>query len=588
MDLDFLPYLEAARTLHAKSILLDSHCDTTIRLMNPAWNLAARHNDGHVDIPRLREGGVSGLVLAVYAGGPAPPGEGPKAARQQLDTIDVTVARHVESLFPARTADDVRIAKAQGKIAILKGMEGGYLIDDSLEILREYHHRGAVYLTLTHGFHTSWADSSGVHEDLSPLHGGLTAFGHEVVRELNRLGMMVDVSHVSDDTFWDVIETSKSPVIASHSSCRAVSPHRRNLSDEMMQAIARTGGVVQINFAAAFVDPTFPPIDPKILHYWSTRGGFAASPYANHRTPLSVLADHFDHAIGLLGPDHVGIGSDFDGVSALPRGMEDCSNLPYLTAVLLRRGNSEQGLEKVLGLNFLRVLDKCQAMAQKHPDNAALTTVSAARKERGYSAQPYTPKLRRLRLILASASPRRAQLLQEFVTTFDIIQAPDEEPPVPDTHANAAHWAEQISLQKAQSVARNIKKGLILAGDTIATLDNRVIGKPTDRAHAEVILHSLMGTTHQVITALALLDAGSGRSLVGHDVTQVHMRRLSDQEVKEYLDSGEWEGKAGAYGIQDSGDKFVERIEGSFTNVVGLPVEMLDRMFFEWFDPKFG
>ena len=220
-------------------------------------------------------------------------GSTPKNGRQALPGLMVA----------ARSAGDVRRAKEQGKIAVLIGIEGGYLIDDSLEVLREYHRRGAVYLTLTHAFHTSWADSSGVHESLSPRHHGLTDFGREVVRELNGLGMMVDVSHVSDETFWDVVETSAAPVIASHSSCRAVSSHRRNLTDEMIQAIAKSGGVVQINFAAAFVDPTFPPIDPKVVQYWSTRGGFEASPYARHVTPLSVLADHFDHAMKLPGAD---------------------------------------------------------------------------------------------------------------------------------------------------------------------------------------------------------------------------------------------------------------------------------------------
>jgi MAF protein len=427
-----------------------------------------------------------------------------------------------------------------------------------------------VYLTLTHAFHTSWADSSGVHESLPPLHAGLTGFGREVVRELNRLGMMVDVSHVSDDTFWDVVEVSRAPVIASHSSCRAVSPHRRNLSDEMIKAIARSGGVVQINFAAAFVDPTFPPIDPGVMEYWSTRGGFEASPYAGHVTPLSILADHFDHAMALVGPDHVGIGTDFDGVSAVPQGMEDCSKLPYLTAELLRRGHREDDLAKVLGANFLRVLDTCQSMARRD-----------ARAERAQKIASSVP-----RLILASASPRRAQLLQDFGFSFDIIPAPDDEPPVPEKHENPAQGVERISLAKAHSVARKVNNGLILAGDTIATLGNRVIGKPADRGHAEQILRALMGTTHQVITALTLLDAGSGKAMTRYDVTLVHMRRLSNEEMEAYLDSGEWKGKAGAYGIQDRGDKFVEQIEGSFTNVVGLPVALLHRMLEEWLAGK--
>ncbi len=358
-------FLRRARRLHDFAIVIDTHCDTAQRLLRPDWDFSVRHDEGHVDIPRLREGGVDGVFLAVYASQPVKAGASIAAARTQIERIHQTVRQYDASLAFARSADEVRRAKADGKIAVLIGIESGHLIEDSLDILREFHEHGATYLTLTHAFHTSWADSSGVHEVLPPLHNGLTNFGHEVVRELNRLGMMVDVTHVSDDTFWDVMETSSAPIIASHSSCRAVSPHRRNLSDEMIEAIARKDGVVQINFAAAFVDPTFPPIDPQVIYYWSTRGGFEKSPYAEHVTPFDALVAHFEHALRLVGPDHVGIGSDFDGVAALPRGMEDCSKLPYLTAALLQRGYSDADLNKVLGENVLRVMEHCQKISRK-------------------------------------------------------------------------------------------------------------------------------------------------------------------------------------------------------------------------------
>jgi len=358
-------FLERASALHRRAVVLDCHCDTTQRLLDPDWDFGEKHDIWHVDIPRLREGGVSAVVLAVYAGKPADPKDGVAAARAQLDRIDETVERHKDSLVLARTQEDVRSAKRGGRIAVLIGIEGGYLIADSLEVLREFRERGAIYMTLTHAFHTTWADSSGVHEPLPPLHGGLTDFGREVVREMNRIGMIVDVSHVSDETFWDVLDTSSAPPIASHSSCRAVSPHRRNLSDDMIRALAGRGGVIQINFAAAFVDPDFPELDPKTANDWWERGGFTNGPLTDHVTPLDVLVNHFDHALRLVGPEHVGIGSDFDGVGALPRGMEDCSRLPYLTAALLRRGYSENDLEKVLGGNLLRVMEECQRTAQK-------------------------------------------------------------------------------------------------------------------------------------------------------------------------------------------------------------------------------
>lgn len=365
-------HIARARRLHDRAIVIDTHCDTTLRLADPTWDIATRHDDGHLDIPRMRDAGISAVCFAVWAPKPARPGDGVHAARQQLDRIDAMIARYGHDLAGARTAADIRAAAHAGRIAVLIAIEGGYLIEDSLDILREYRERGAVYLTLTHGFHTSWADSSGVHESLAPRHGGLAPFGRDVVRELNRLGMMVDVSHVSDATFSDVIEASAAPVIASHSSCRAVSPHRRNLTDDMIRAIAATGGVVQINFAAAFIDPDHPPLQPDasaVPPAADPTGGPAdkriPTPRPTHVTPLSRLIDHFDHALALVGPQHVGIGSDFDGVPALPNGMEHCGRLTNLTAALLARGHTEDDLAPVLGANVLRVMERCAAIAAR-------------------------------------------------------------------------------------------------------------------------------------------------------------------------------------------------------------------------------
>lgn len=352
--------IDRARRLHAEAVVLDSHVDTTQRMLNPTWDFSAHDPRGHVDLPRLRDGGIGGAVFAVYAGAPAAPGEGVAAARKQIRALHEAARRYSDAVAPARTAEDVRAAKRDGKFALMIAIEGGYLIEDSLDVLREFRGAGAVYMTLTHAFHTSWADSSGVHRDLAPRHGGLTAYGREVIREMNRIGMIVDVSHVSDETFWQVVETSTAPVIASHSSCRAVSSHRRNLTDEMIRAVAETGGVVQINFAAAFVDPDFPEIPPDLLAAWPDEAAVREF-LAGYATPLTRLVDHFEHALNLVGPHHVGIGSDFDGTMALPKGMEDCSRLPFLTAALLDRGFTEADLRPVLGENLLRVMDRCQA-----------------------------------------------------------------------------------------------------------------------------------------------------------------------------------------------------------------------------------
>ena len=357
-------FLARARALHEKVFVIDTHCDTTQRLRDPRWNPTLRHDTGHVDIPKLREGGVDAVFFAVWAPGPMEPGLAPPLARAQIQRIQDLVRRYESDFAPARSADEIRQARADHRIAVPIAIEGGYLIDDSLDVLHEYHRCGATYLTLTHGFHTTWADSSGIHEDLTPRHGGLTDFGKAVVRELNGLGMMVDVSHVSDTTFWQVIELSSAPVVATHSSCRAISPHRRNLSDDMMRAIAQTGGVVQINFAAGFIDPDHPPLDPDAVEKYFANPNGRQTSLTDHVTPRSILVDHFDHALQTIGPDHVGIGSDFDGVPTLPQGVEDCSKLPYITADLLRRGYREVDLEKVLGANVLRVMDACQEQAK--------------------------------------------------------------------------------------------------------------------------------------------------------------------------------------------------------------------------------
>ena len=365
MNDDHDEFLARARRLHDRAVVIDTHCDTTQRLMDLKWDFARRHDDGHVDLPRLREGGIDAVFLAVFTPGPLEPGEGVAAVRRQIPRIQETIAQHAGQVVAARTADDIRRAVDQGKIALLIAIEGGYLIEDSLDTLREYHQLGATYLTLTHAFHTNWADSSGVHESLPAKHAGLTDFGRRVIRELNRLGMMVDVSHVHDLTFWDVIETSAAPVIATHSSCRAVSPHRRNLTDEMLRAIAATGGTVQMNFGAYFLDSEFPQPDPEEAKAFLAAGSKANQPPIDHVTPFEILVDHVDHALQVIGPEHVGIGSDFDGVRAVPAGMEDCSKLVNLTAALLGRGYSEADLAKVLGGNVLRAMDACREVADR-------------------------------------------------------------------------------------------------------------------------------------------------------------------------------------------------------------------------------
>lgn len=354
--------LERAEALHRRAVVIDTHCDTTQRLLDRHWDISKRDPFGHVDLPRLRDGAVDAIFFAVYAPAFDAPGVGVAQATAQFDAIDAMIAAQ-PGVAVARDAAAVRAAKSRGQVAIVPAVEGGHLIEDSLDVLRRYRERGAAYLTLTHGFHTNWADSAGVRETLSPRHGGLTGFGKEVVRELNTLGMMVDVSHASDQTVRDVLAVSSAPVIASHSSCRAVAPHRRNLSDDLIKAIAETGGALQINFAMHFVDAAAPPIGDDVLEKWLASGGVLRDPVTDHVTSLAVLVDHFDHALQLVGPEHVGIGSDFDGVPALPDQMAHCGMLPNVTAALFARGYTEEELEPMLGANVLRVMDACAASA---------------------------------------------------------------------------------------------------------------------------------------------------------------------------------------------------------------------------------
>jgi membrane dipeptidase len=272
------------------------------------------------------------------------------------------------------TADDVRKAHKQGKIAALMGMEGGHMINNSLAVLRMYAELGVRYLTLTHSVNVDWADSSGD----QPKHNGLTDFGKDVVRELNRLGVMVDISHVADKTFWDAIEVSKAPMIASHSSCRAISGHARNMTDDMIKALAAKGGVIQINYLDQFIDndlfqysqksqslmrelqQKYPGRENLDRRREEVAKQFGSAPKAS----WEKIVEHIDHAVKLVGADHVGLGSDFDGGS-MPAGMEDCTQLPKITEALMRKGYATSDIKKILGENTLRLLSDVEHASRK-------------------------------------------------------------------------------------------------------------------------------------------------------------------------------------------------------------------------------
>jgi membrane dipeptidase len=362
-----------ARKIHFSSLVFDTHADTPQRLFFDHFDLAKRDTQGCVDIPRLREGGVGAIFFALWV-----PVEitGVAATQRARDLLDATLKQieiHAVDLALAVTAEEVRAARAKTKIAVLLGIEGGHAIDGDLAILREFHTRGVRYMTLTHNAATDWADSS----NDAPRHHGLTDFGKQVIREMNRLGMLVDISHVSDKTFYDVLETSRAPVIASHSCCRTLCDAPRNLDDPMIKSLASRGGVIHITFHDAFLSQEYATASRALASEVASQeqaiSGKVGDNEAQNLMELQRLSDesiragklpqvswekivdHIDHAVSVAGADYVGVGSDFDG-AFMPAGMEDASRFPFMTEGLLQRGYGEAAIRKILGENTLRVM----------------------------------------------------------------------------------------------------------------------------------------------------------------------------------------------------------------------------------------
>jgi len=372
---------QKALKLQRSSIVVDSHNDILSIMFDENYDIGQSSvGKYHTDIARMKEGGLSAEFFSVYVDRSYAAGGG--SARRAMDLIDMVyraAEKYPNDLMMSYSVADIRRAKKAKKIAALMGIEGGHAIENSLMALRDFYRLGVRYMTLTHNNTNDWADACCD----TAKHNGLSDFGKEVVREMNRIGMLVDVSHVSDKTMSDVLDISTAPVIASHSSARALASRPRNIPDDLLRRIAKNGGVVMINFYPIFIDqkaidasearaarlkPQRDALneryknDPKRLEEELTKLG-DANPLPP--TPLSVLVDHFDHVAKVAGIDHVGIGSDFDGVSSLPEGMKDIAQLPNLTYELLRRGYSERDVRKVLGENFLRVFAEAERVAAR-------------------------------------------------------------------------------------------------------------------------------------------------------------------------------------------------------------------------------
>lgn len=391
-----------AKKLQQEAIVVDTHLDAPDQLAEKWMDVAERGATKHFDLPRAKEGGLTAPFFSIFVASAYADAGG--AARRALELIDLThrvVDGHPKDMMMAASVADIRAAKKAGKMAVLMGIEGGHAIEDSLGVLRQMYRAGVRYMTLTHTNTNHWADSSGPFylPDFDPkssaVHGGLTDFGREVVKEMNRIGMIVDISHVSDATVDAVLAVSRAPVMASHSSCRAIATDMpRDLTDDQIKRIAAKGGVVMINFGSAFLDPDDykqfrATLDKMKPEYLALKKKYAKNPLElqkharalmekmprGARTPWTRVVDHIEHVIAVAGEDAVGLGTDFDGIDDPPEGMDDYSMLPKVTEELLRRGHSEAQVKKVLGENFLAFFARVEAVRDQLAGEAPATAV---------------------------------------------------------------------------------------------------------------------------------------------------------------------------------------------------------------------
>jgi membrane dipeptidase len=377
-----------ARAIHESAIIIDTHADTTQRLLDENFDLATvtPTSDGHLDLEKAKSGNLAAEFFSIWVDPQKIPRD--QYAHRTLALIDSVyrqAQRHPDRMEMAFSADDIMKTHKAGKFAALMGIEGGHSIENDLSLLRDYYRLGVRYMTLTWSNTNEWGDSSGdIDKKEIKHHNGLTDFGKQVVLEMNRLGMMVDISHVSDKTFWDTIATTKAPVIASHSSARALDSHPRNMTDDMLKAVGKNGGVVMVNYFSAFIDEDYRNAyaaqkderDAAIKELDERyKNADLATRYRMHdraekewaakipRPPFRSLIDHIDHIAKTAGIDHVGLGSDFDGVSSLPQEIDSTADLPKITQALLERGYNREQIHKILGGNILRVFGEVERVS---------------------------------------------------------------------------------------------------------------------------------------------------------------------------------------------------------------------------------
>lgn len=371
---------KSVHQLHKEAVVVDTHCDTPLRIDEEHADLGIRSNEGHNDFIRMKEGGVDLSFYAIFTRTRLTPDQSTVQAVRLIGETKDMVEKHSDKVAMAYSVRDVRAIKKGGRGAIMLGMENGSPIQNDLALLHEFYRMGVRYVTLCHSAHNQLCDSCAPKE---PKWGGLSPFGKKVVEEMNRLGMVVDVSHLSDASFYDCLKYSKAPIVATHSCCRALCKHPRNMTDKMIKDLAKHGGVIQINFYPAFLSDAYgvdayfdaaDEYDAAMKAYWrSGKKGkkeiaelkrMTAYLKKNYPSPsYKLLVDHIEHVIKLVGVDYVGLGSDYDGIEMPPIGLEDISKFENITKELRLRGYSDDDIKKILGENFLRVLSQVEAAA---------------------------------------------------------------------------------------------------------------------------------------------------------------------------------------------------------------------------------
>ncbi len=379
-----------ARAIQDSALVIDTHADTPQRFLDEGFDIGSTDpNDiGHISLDKARRGNLGAEFFSIWVDPETNQGHYARHTFDLIDSVYEQAARHPDRMMMAFSVADMERAHKEHKLAALMGIEGGHSIENDIRLLRDYYRLGVRYMTLSWSNTNEWADSSGdINDSKVPHHNGLTDFGKQVVLEMNRLGMMVDISHVADKTFWDVIATTKAPVIASHSSARALTNAPRNMTDEMLQAVAKNGGVVQVNFYSGFLDQNFRNASEaqdkdekaavqKYVDSLKAQGKPVTYIEVDRierewteklpRPPFKALIDHIDHIAKVAGIDHVGLGSDFDGVSgATPQGIDSAADLPKITQALLDRGYSADDIRKILGGNTLRVFRQVEAVSRE-------------------------------------------------------------------------------------------------------------------------------------------------------------------------------------------------------------------------------